>query len=135
MKVLKNSKSFQVINILFVICLGILSVSASSASDRFQNWQTMGPSGGDVRSIIIDPSNKDHIYISTLDGQIYTSKDAGSSWDLLVNLERPQLILDQLMIDSKDSNVIYASGHKHKSPGGFFQINRRRKKLGKKPNN
>lgn len=121
MKVLKNNRSFQILNILFVICLGILSVNASSASDRFQNWQMMGPSGGDVRSIVVDPLDKDHLYISTLDGQIYTSKDAGSSWELLVNLERPQLILDQLMVDKKDSTIIYASGHKHKAPGGFFK--------------
>lgn len=121
MKVLKNNKSFQILNILFIICLGILSVKAGGAADRFKNWQTMGPSGGDVRSIIIDPNNKDHLYISTLDGQIYTSRDAGNSWELLVNLDRPQLILDQLMIDSRDSNVIYASGHKHKAPGGFFK--------------
>ncbi len=121
MKVLKNNKSFQILNILFILFLGIITANASSASDRFQNWQMMGPSGGDVRVVVIDPSNKDHLYISTLDGQIYTSKDAGNSWELLVNLEHPQLILDQLMIDSKNSNIIYASGHKHKSPGGFFK--------------
>lgn len=121
MKILKSNKSFPILNILFVICLSILSVKAGDASDRFKNWQTMGPSGGDVRAIVIDPSNKDHLYISTLDGQIYTSKDAGNSWELLVNLDRPQLILDQLMIDSRNPEVIYASGHRHKQPGGFFK--------------
>src|SRR6478672_1913510 len=86
----------------------------------FGGWQIVGPSGGDVRVVTIDPRNKDHLFISTLDGQVYTSIDAGKSCRLLVNLNRPQLILDQLMVDSRDSNVIYTSGHRYKAPGGFF---------------
>ncbi len=38
----------------------------------FSQWTVVGPDGGDVRSVAIDPRNKDRVYISTLDGQIYT---------------------------------------------------------------
>jgi len=31
------------------------------------------------------------------------------------------LVLDNLMIDPRDSKVLYASGHRFKSPGGFFK--------------
>ncbi len=89
--------------------------------DKFSSWHVLGPTGGDVRVVVIDPKDKNRLYISTLDGQIYKSEDAGKSWRLLVNLNEPQLILDQLMVDSRDSNVIYTSGHRHKSPGGFFR--------------
>ncbi|MDQ3373528.1 MAG: YCF48-related protein [Acidobacteriota bacterium] len=81
----------------------------------------LGPKGGDVRVVAIDPKDKDKLYVSTLDGQIHTSADGGKSWRLLVNFNRSQLILDQLIIDSQDSNVIYASGHRYKDPGGFFK--------------
>jgi photosystem II stability/assembly factor-like uncharacterized protein len=81
----------------------------------------VGPSGGDVRVVAVDPRDKDRIYVSTLDGQIHTSADAGTTWQLLVNLNRPQLVLDQLFVDSRDSKVIYTSGHRHKEPGGFFK--------------
>lgn len=84
-------------------------------------WSVLGPSGGDVRAVEIDPRNKDKIYISTMDGQIHVSEDAGKSWRLLVRFEIPQLVLDQLLVDSRDSNVIYASGHRGKLPGGFFK--------------
>jgi photosystem II stability/assembly factor-like uncharacterized protein len=87
---------------------------------KFVNWEVVGPSGGDVRVVAIDPQNKDRLYISTLDGQIYTSADGGRNWSLLVNLNKPQLILDQLLVDAKDSKTIFASGHRHKAPGGFF---------------
>ena len=53
--------------------------------------------------ITIDPKDHDRLFISTLDGQIYKSEDAGTSWELVKNFDRPQLILDQLMLDSRDS--------------------------------
>ncbi len=84
-------------------------------------WSVLGPSGGDVRVVEIDPRDKNKIYITTMDGQIHVSNDAGKTWRMLVNFELPQLILDQLFVDSRDSNVIYASGHRGKLPGGFFK--------------
>ena len=93
----------------------------AAAADSFADWQVVGPSGGDVRVVAIDPKDKDRLYLSTLDGQIDTSADGGKSWHLLVNLNQPELILDQLFVDSRDSKIIYTSGHRHKSPGGFFR--------------
>jgi photosystem II stability/assembly factor-like uncharacterized protein len=88
---------------------------------NFSVWTVVGPDGGDVRDIVIDPRDKDRLYISTLDGQVYTSVDGGRNWRLLVNLNEPQLNLDQLLVDSRDSKIIYTSGHRHKAPGGFFK--------------
>jgi photosystem II stability/assembly factor-like uncharacterized protein len=81
----------------------------------------LGPNGGDVRSIAIDPRNKDKVYISTMDGQVHVSDDAGKNWRLLASFGKSMLILDQLLVDSRDSNVLYASGHRGKLPGGFFK--------------
>ncbi|MGI8544017.1 MAG: WD40/YVTN/BNR-like repeat-containing protein [Aridibacter sp.] len=121
MKSMKNLKIRQVWISLAFICLATLVVSAGDTASSFNDWRTVGPSGGDVRSITIDPKNKDHLFITTLDGQVYASYNAGISWQLLVNLKRPQLILDNLIVDARDSNIIYTSGHRHKSPGGFFK--------------
>src|SRR4051812_6604794 len=87
----------------------------------YGGWLIVGPSGGDVRVVTIDPRDKDHLFISTLDGQIHTSTDGGRSWRLLANLDQPNLILDQLLIDTRDSSKIYASGHRNKGAGGFFR--------------
>lgn len=91
------------------------------AEAAYGDWQVVGPSGGDVRVIAIDPKDKDRLYVSTLDGQIHTSSDGGRSWRLLVNLNRPELVLDQLFVDSRDSRTIYTSGNRHKAAGGFFR--------------
>src|ERR1035437_9812051 len=88
---------------------------------KFSTWQMMGPSGGDVRVVTIDPRDKNRLYISTLDGQIHTSADGGQTWTLLVNLNQPELVIDDLMVDSRDSKILYAGGHRHKAPGGFFR--------------
>ncbi|MFN0141789.1 MAG: VPS10 domain-containing protein [Pyrinomonadaceae bacterium] len=106
----------------FAVILGSANVTeANEAAEAFKNWQIMGPSGGDVRVITIDPKDKNRLYISTLDGQIHTSADGGRSWRMLVNLNKPEVILDQLMVDSRNSQIIYTSGHRHKAPGGFFK--------------
>lgn len=87
---------------------------------KINEWDVVGPSGGDVRVVKVDPKDKNRLYVSTLDGQIHTSPDGGKTWSLLVNLNKSQLVLDQLLIDSRDSKIIYTSGHRHKEPGGFF---------------
>ena len=104
-------------------CLVGVGISAPDAADtgKFTDWQVVGPSGGDVRVVAIDPKDKNRLYASTLDGQIHTSADGGKSWRLLVNLNQPELILDNLFVDSRDSKIIYTSGHRHKAPGGFFR--------------
>ena len=112
---------------IFIIVLFISSVGLAlepidtTSADKFDDWQVVGPAGGDVRVVAIDPKDVNRLYISTLDGQIYTSPNAGKSWSLLVNFNKPQLILDQLLVDSRDSKIIYASGHRHTAPGGFFR--------------
>ena len=118
---MKNIKFVKIWIALTVICLSVLSIVANDGAKRFRDWKTIGPSGGDVRVITIDPKDHNRLFISTLDGQIYKSEDGGTSWELVKNFERPQLILDQLILDSRDSNIIYTSGHRHKLPGGFFK--------------
>jgi photosystem II stability/assembly factor-like uncharacterized protein len=127
-----NAKARRIISsklnsavVLFLLCLfnvGLLSANENPPeSPKFSDWKVVGPSGGDVRVVAVDPRDKDRLYVSTLDGQIHTSADGGTTWQLLVNLNRPQLVLDQLFVDSRDSKIIYASGHRHKEPGGFFK--------------
>lgn len=101
--------------------LVLAAESGAEAAEAFKSWQVMGPSGGDVRVITIDPKDKNRLYISTLDGQIHTSSDGGRTWRMLVNLNKPELVLDQLIVDARDSRVLYTSGHRHKAPGGFFK--------------
>ncbi len=84
-------------------------------------WRPTGPPGGDVRDLVVDPNNADRFYFGTLDGQIYTSSDAGKHWELLYNFSRPKLFVDHIIVDPRDSRTIYVAAHRHKDPGGFFK--------------
>jgi photosystem II stability/assembly factor-like uncharacterized protein len=103
-----------------VVSVLIVLSGITFAGNSFKRWQVIGPTGGDVREIVVDPQNKDFLYVSTLDGQVHASYDAGNTWKLLANFQKPQLILDSLIVDSRDSKRIYTAGHRHKAPGGFF---------------
>ncbi len=107
--------------ILVLLTAAALAVTPSGDPVKVSSWDIVGPSGGDVRVVTIDPRDKNKLYVSTLDGQVHMSTDGGKSWQMIVNLNKPLLVLDQLIIDSRDSKIIYTSGHRHKMPGGFFK--------------
>ena len=85
------------------------------------DWRNTGPPGGDVRALVVDPSNPDRFYFGTLDGQIYTSADAGKQWRLLYNFGKPRLFVDNIIVDPRNSRVLYVGAHRHNIPGGFFK--------------
>jgi photosystem II stability/assembly factor-like uncharacterized protein len=99
----------------------LAEVAADPASKYSDDWRSNGPPGGDVRSLVVDPSNADRFYFGTLDGQIYTSADAGKTWQFLYNFNRPRLFVDHILVDPRESRVLYVAAHRHKEAGGFFK--------------
>src|SRR5437762_386667 len=103
-------------------CFAVASDGDSSDPAKYSNdWRSTGPPGGDVRALVVDPANPDRFYFGTLDGQIYTSADGGKQWQLLYNFGKPKLFVDHIIVDPRNSKVLYAAGHRHKEPGGFFK--------------
>src|SRR5215212_1539071 len=94
---------------------------ADASSARLLDWEVTGPLGGDVRSLAIDPRDARRLYFGTIDGQMYTSGDGGSTWVRVEGFNRPGLLIDNIIIDPRDSRVIYAAAHRHKEAGGFFK--------------
>jgi photosystem II stability/assembly factor-like uncharacterized protein len=111
--------------VMQLIVLGSpVSSSSESSPDSVKysdDWRASGPPGGDVRSLVVDPSNPDRFYFGTLDGQIYTSADGGKTWEYLYNFQRPKLFVDHIIVDPRDSKTLYVAAHRHKEPGGFFK--------------
>ena len=101
-----------------------VSLAAGDAADPAlysNDWRTTGPPGGDVRALVVDPNNPDRFYFGTLDGQIYTSSDGGKRWQLLYNFGKPRMFVDNIIVDPRNSRVLYVAGHRHNQPGGFFK--------------
>jgi photosystem II stability/assembly factor-like uncharacterized protein len=109
---------------LAFIAFGSVADSADSLADPGKysdDWRANGPPGGDVRSLVVDPSNPDRFYLGTLDAQLYTSADAGKNWELLYNFNKPKLFVDHIIVDPRDSKTLYVAAHRHKEAGGFFK--------------
>jgi photosystem II stability/assembly factor-like uncharacterized protein len=86
-----------------------------------EDWRSTGPPGGDVRALVVDPKDPSRFFFGTLDGQIYTSTDSARTWRLLYNFNIPRLFVDHILVDPRDSNILYAGAHRHKEAGGFFK--------------
>jgi photosystem II stability/assembly factor-like uncharacterized protein len=109
-------------NLSSAVSLAAPAVKDSADPALYSNdWRTTGPPGGDVRALVVDPANPDRFYFGTLDGQIYTSADGGKNWQLLYNFGKPRLFVDHIIVDSRDSRVLYVGGNRHNQPGGFFK--------------
>lgn len=114
--------------VVFGLQLSVLPSPVSADDETSANpagyssaWQATGPPGGDVRDLVVDPSNAERLYFGTLDGQIYTSSNGGKQWELLYNFNRPKLFVDHILVDPRDSRILYVAAHRHKEPGGFFK--------------
>lgn len=121
MRKTNDKKTRRILFGTVLVILFSVNLIGQDITGSFEHWNISGPTGGDVRTIVIDPKNKNHLFISTFDGQVHASYDGGKTWKLLVNFNRSRLILDDLIIDPRDSNVMYVSGHRHKQSGGFFK--------------
>ncbi|HET6977693.1 MAG TPA: YCF48-related protein [Pyrinomonadaceae bacterium] len=107
---------------LFALCGFAFAASDAADPASYSNdWRTTGPPGGDVRALVVDPQNPDRFYFGTLDGQIYTSSDGGKQWQLLYNFRKPRMFVDNIIVDPRDSRVLYVAAHRHNMPGGFFK--------------
>lgn len=93
----------------------------AEAAQYPMDWRVTGPTGGDVRALVVDPNDPQRFYFGTLDGQIYTSTDGGQQWRLLVNFNRPKLFIDNVIVDPRNSRVLFVAAHRHTEPGGFFK--------------
>jgi photosystem II stability/assembly factor-like uncharacterized protein len=114
----KQKKS--ILTLVSFILLAFSGVYAEHPANGLE-WHIVGPKGGDVRDLVVAPSDPNQWYFGTLDGQIYASYDAGQNWSLLYNFNRPRLFVDSLMVDPRDSKTLYMAAHRHQEPGGFHK--------------
>lgn len=75
-----------------------------------QTWRSLGPRGGDVRALALDPRDPSKIYLGTTDGHIFGSRNGGESWDLL-GRAGPRLdgVITAILVDPRSSRLLYAS--------------------------
>jgi photosystem II stability/assembly factor-like uncharacterized protein len=125
---MKMNRPLKTVSALLLIALsvswttsGLAADNSDAAGQRILSWQVTGPLGGDVRSLVVDPQDPQRLYFGTIDGQLYTTTDGGSSWSRLEGFNRPGLLIDNIIIDPRDSKTLYVAAQRHKEAGGFFK--------------
>ncbi|HEY2498095.1 MAG TPA: YCF48-related protein [Candidatus Angelobacter sp.] len=97
------------------VLLSVLLLSAALMAE--QSWQPLGPDGGTVRSLAVDPRNPDRIFLGTSAGNLYLSTDKGASWS---RFARPgnsaEMVLDHIVIDPADSRNIFVAAWNAQQP-------------------
>jgi len=122
---LSKQQIFSFCLLPFILCL--LALISFSNTVKVENeaglWMIAGPYGGDARSIVIDPNNKDVLYVGTNAGQVYRSSDGGASWAIpKPGFNNPGLAVDSIVIDPGNSQRIYVGVHaSDDSRGGVFK--------------
>jgi photosystem II stability/assembly factor-like uncharacterized protein len=86
-------------------------------------FESLGPFGGDVRSLLIDFRRPRIVYAGTSNGMIFKSLDSGKSWfSLYPGIGRQALVIDTLVEHPTEPDHIYAGAWDlHSDGGGLYE--------------
>ena len=105
-----------VVLLLWLVCFNA-SVQAQSP------WTSVGPDGGDARSLVAVPEDPSHLYLGTTNSWIYESTDAGASWHRLARLDgTDDLVVDNIVVDAANPSLIYAAAWKLDAADGGLWV-------------
>ena len=102
------------------VLLGLATLTLIFAvSAKAQTWRQVGPPGGTVISLAVDPNDIDSLYLGTADGHVFTSSDEGAHWQLLSRIGTGQDdVITHIIVDPRDAKRLYASTWTLYSGGG-----------------
>jgi hypothetical protein len=113
---LNRRRKLQITGVALLFALSCIRLHAA-------NWLPFGPDGGDARSLVADPHDRAHLYLGTLTGWIYESRDGGSVWKRLAWVgKRNDLALDSIVVDNSNSKHILVGAWVLGSPDGGLYI-------------
>ena len=103
--------------------VAVTLATAEAGRAAQEQWSTVGPDGGDVRSFATVPGDPNHIYLGTTTSWIYDSDDNGTTWRRLAKLDSDEsLVVDQIVVDSANPAKIYAAAWSLAHVGGGLWV-------------
>jgi photosystem II stability/assembly factor-like uncharacterized protein len=116
------TKSYTTLSTLFLLLLFCLLVKPGTAQEssastgktlyfpvinQAANLKSIGPFGGSVTALAIDPLNRNIIFAGTYGGGVYKSTDYGNSWTHVSSGLSNSYVLS-LVIDPRNPDIVYA---------------------------
>ena len=91
-----------------VLVVGICRCGGSDRAPALRgDWAPLGPSGGSITALAVDPQNTALVYAAA-GARVFRSQDAGSSWAAVASIPFTGQI-DGLVVDPSDSMAVYAN--------------------------
>ncbi len=81
--------------------------------------QSLGPPGGEVRSLVVAPSEPARLYLGTATGHVYASHDGAESWAELPVALGHDAVVDNLLVHPGDADTVYAAYWTPQGRGGL----------------
>ena len=79
----------------------------------------LGPIGGDVRSIALDPNNPLILYAGTDEGVLFKSQDGAQSWIRLnTGMEKEEMVIQRILVDRRYPGNVWVIAWMLRSSGG-----------------
>ena len=99
--------------ILLILSFSLSPAQAAAAGTNI--WTSLGPEGGDVYALAIDPATPTTLYAGIRNRGVYKSTDSGGSWSAS-NTGLTNLTIQALAIDPATPATVYAG-----TAGGVFK--------------
>ena len=95
-----------------IFCLILTLVIAPNICVARDSWSSLGPIGGAISSMAIDPENPEILYVGTASGRVFKSANGGQSWKsagrLDAMIERSRVAVNILVVDPAHPATLYA---------------------------
>lgn len=107
-----------------IVAIGIVFTFAPASSAQRQDWQSIGPSGGDVISLAASAGTV--VYLGTADGHIVVSLDVGRHWSLRGRVSsRQDAVVQKLLVNTQQENELLAAVwfQDVRAGGGLYRSN------------
>jgi len=82
---------------------------------------SLGPPGGEVRSLALSPGDVTRLYLGTVDGHLYYSTDGAESWQLSYTDLPPDAVIDNLLVHPEDDDTVFAAYYSGDGSGGLVR--------------
>ncbi len=100
----------------------LLSAVTPLLAPAQSTWIQAGPNGGDARSITMDPGDHQHLYLGSVTGTLFDSRDGGATWRRVGRIAgRQNLVMDNIVVDAAHPGRLLVGGWSLDSiDGGVF---------------
>jgi photosystem II stability/assembly factor-like uncharacterized protein len=94
----------------FILRLALLLVPLLSAVPAFADWRTLGPDGGTVVALAVDPGDSRTVYAATqIFGRLFKTVDGGETWRLSDQGLPTESVLRTVAVDPRRRATVWAA--------------------------